>query len=372
MAATTALDLRQEEANSQETIIAVTAQHAQKRNLHGILSITKEALDQLEEEVILAKERNAHTNVEMIAEKVAHHFQGDAKTDRRAEIAEHLLREAEVILMTVKKDLINEEKRVVIADFQEAEAILMTEKNVHIKEETKKEIQSVDFHEEEVIPAKERKDHLKEETISERVAHHFKEEEVIPMTAKNDHIKEEKKVEKAVRHFQEEEVIPVMERKDHIKEETISERVVHHFQEEEVIPMTAKKDHIKEETRTEKSAHHFQEVAKTEQRAESGERHLHVAEVILMTVKNALLQSGVLSAESAEVESEVRRAESEVFHVTTKLVPIKSVIKADHQVEKIATHVLKRNHLTEIVLPTEKVEVDVAHRVNVVRVQAMI
>ncbi|MBK7681609.1 MAG: hypothetical protein IPJ26_03605 [Bacteroidetes bacterium] len=128
--------------------------------------------------------------------------------------------------------------------------------------------------------------------------------------------------------------------------------------------------------------HHFHEVAKTERRAESAEHLLREAKVIPEMakkdhIKDRSSEIGVRSVESAEVESEVRRAESVVpiaigIHVTTKLVPIKSVIKAVHQAEKIVTLVLKRNHLTEIVHLTEKVVAAVAHRVNVVPVPVLI
>ena len=71
------------------------------------------------------------------------------------------------------------------------------------------------------------------------------------------------------------------------------------------------------------------------------------------------------------------RAEIEVpiaigIHVSDQNVQRKEEIKAVHQVERIVTHALKKNHHLEIVHLMEKVEVAVAHRVNVVRVQVMI
>ena len=98
--------------------------------------------------------------------------------------------------------------------------------------------------------------------------------------------------------------------------------------------------------------HHFQEVAKTERRAERAEHLLREAEAILTTVKNDHIKE--------ETRTKIQN------------VPIKSVIKADLQAERIVTHASKKNHHLEIVHLTEKVVVDVAHPVNVVQVQGMI
>ena len=124
-------------------------------------------------------------------------------------------------------------------------------------------------------------------------------------------------------------------KKDLIKEEKKAEKVQHHLQEEEVLLEMAKKDLIKEEKKAEKLEHHLQE-----------------AEAILTTVKNDHIKE--------ETRTKIQN------------VPIKSVIKADLQVERIVTHASKKNHHLEIVHLTEKVVVDVAHPVNVVQVQGMI
>ncbi|MBK7965188.1 MAG: hypothetical protein IPK10_07770 [Bacteroidetes bacterium] len=362
MAVTTALDLRREEANSQETKRAAIALPDQKKNLLGT-------------HLIMTDHREER---------------GGRERSSRAESAERLLHEEEVILMTVKNALI------------------------------------------------------KEETTAEKAVHHFQEGEVIHAMVKNALIKEETTAEKA----------------GTIRGRGRGKTPIKERRAEKPAPSRGRSDHakplIKEETTAEIQSGVQREESEEEesgvQRAESAERLLHEEEVILMTVKNALI--GEQRAESRErrhlvknvltrnvmivqrevkgeecindarkvlrdsresdplrgrsLESRVRRILKENVHIKEetivkvdleknahikeemimlvdsgenvlfretkkeKEVRREDPIVSDRQVEKIVMHALKKNHLTEIVHLMEKAEVAVAPHVNEVLVQVRI
>jgi len=341
VAVTIALDLRQEEANSQETIIAVTAQPAQKRNHLGIHSITIDpqeesgvrraeseegecgerrvesavrsavpiAIGILEEEMILVKERNVlikeekkteravhhfhevavipmtvknvHIKEEKIAEKVAHHFQEDVKTDRRAEIAEHLLLEAEAILMTEKNALIGEQR----AESGERSHLVknVLTRNVKI---VQREVKG-------------------EECIKDA-------RKVLRDSRESDHINVVMKMK-------------IQRENDPLRGRSLESRVRRILKENV---------HIKEET-----------IVKVDL-----EKNAHIKEEMIMLVDSG---ENVLFRETKK-EKEVRREDP---------------IVSDRQVEKIVMHALKKNHLTEIAHLTEKVELVVERRVSVMQAQ---